>query len=394
MTLTRRMLSDCEERDTRFLLDLGFQIARYGLYSLRGAPRFLRTHVTVYGCIADETAPLPEPVFSNLYDGVFEMLEELPEEVRSDALFLGELGAWGDVREALGLLLSFMELFRTVYCLVPRPDTPEGEAWLPVRSFEGLSAEYAGVSGTMALIRAQKKVAVEDIKLFVAAHKNAQFPSDDIYVPLWLGKPEDNKNGYTDDKKEPSIAYLNPRINECTGLYHIWKHETAEITGLVHYRRLFLNDRQMDGKRMLIERADILEYLSRYDILVYQLECFSAPLREQLVTSGISAENSNRALKVFERLIVEKQPDYADAFERVMGGCAFYPCNMLIARKPVFDAYCEWLFSFLIDAANELDFDAFDDANRRTAGFLAERMLTVWLLQQDLRIRELEVTRV
>ena len=388
-----KMLEDCAKRDARYLVDLGCSLAKDGMYSLRGKPLRYRNRLTVIGCTTEDETFI-EPVFGNLYDGVYASLEEIPAEARTDALYLGEISRWGNPQEALGLCVAFLDLFRIVYYIAPSAETDEGTCWHVIRQMDTLSVTYIAATEDGVMVRVEKKPAPASVKLYIAAHKETSFPAEAGYVPLWLGRAEDNRHGYADDKKEPSIADLNPRINECTGLYSIWKHADADIVGLVHYRRLFLSECETDGKRTLIGQDEILSLLSRYDILVYQLECFSVSLREQMVSSGITEENSTRAINVFSRLIAEHRPDYADAFERVMSGCAFYPCNMLIARKEVFDAYCEWLFGFLIEAAHELDFDAYDDANRRTAGFLAERMLTVWLVKQDLKIRELEVTRL
>ncbi|MBR0103354.1 MAG: DUF4422 domain-containing protein, partial [Selenomonadaceae bacterium] len=61
----------------------------------------------------------------------------------------------------------------------------------------------------------------------------------------------------------------------------------------------------------------------------------------------------------------------------------------------IFDAYCKWLFSFLIDAIEEFlskaDLGTTPPKRRRVMGYFAERMLTVWLLKNRLRINELNV---
>ena len=80
------------------------------------------------------------------------------------------------------------------------------------------------------------------IKIFIAAHKEFTPPQDEMYVPLWLGNSENNRWGYQEDKDIPNISKLNSLINECTGIFWIWKHVEADYVGLVHYRRFFLND--------------------------------------------------------------------------------------------------------------------------------------------------------
>lgn len=56
------------------------------------------------------------------------------------------------------------------------------------------------------------------------------------------------------------------------------------------------------------------------------------------------------------------------------------------------DAYCTWLFSFLLDVVRESGvMEQGSHLPQRGIGFLAERMLTVWLMYQDLRIKELPI---
>ena len=47
------------------------------------------------------------------------------------------------------------------------------------------------------------------------------------------------ENGWRSDREGESIADLNPYINECTGLYWIWKNAQEDYVGLCHYRRYF-----------------------------------------------------------------------------------------------------------------------------------------------------------
>lgn len=78
-----------------------------------------------------------------------------------------------------------------------------------------------------------------------------------------------------------------------------------------------------------------------------------------------------------------------EAFETVMRGHSFYVCNMFVTRREILNNYCEWLFSFLIEAAELLDITGYDSYSKRAMGFFAERMWTVWLMKQNLKIKEL-----
>ena len=101
---------------------------------------------------------------------------------------------------------------------------------------------------------------------------------------------------------------------------------------------------------------------------------------------------------ILKKHIMHAQPDYLDAFEFVMNSTTLYKCNMFVTRRNVFDAYCKWLFSFLIDATEEalrvVNLQNLPWSPRRLMSFLAERMLTVWLMKNRLRIKELKIMQV
>ena len=85
------------------------------------------------------------------------------------------------------------------------------------------------------------------------------------------------------------------------------------------------------------------------------------------------------------------QPGYLDAFDAVMQGHKLFICNMFVMSRDIFNEYCEWLFSFLIEAAENIDVEMYDNYSRRVIGFFAERMLTVWLMKHDFKIKELPI---
>ena len=65
-------------------------------------------------------------------------------------------------------------------------------------------------------------------------------------------------------------------------------------------------------------------------------------------------------------------------------------------RRKIFDAYCEWLFSFIIDATEEIlartNLAAIDNPRKyRAVGLVCERLMTVWLAKKNLRLKALSV---
>ena len=106
-------------------------------------------------------------------------------------------------------------------------------------------------------------------------------------------------------------------------------------------------------------------------------------------------EVTGKALNILKKSLAQNQPDYLEAFEKVISGYSFYKCNMFVTRKHVFDAYCKWLFSFILPAFQEfrsvVDVEKLPGSSRRIFGYFAERMWTVWLLKNRLKIFELPI---
>ena len=87
--------------------------------------------------------------------------------------------------------------------------------------------------------------------------------------------------------------------------------------------------------------------------------------------------------------IEKHQPEYLQIFDDVMNGHSAFLCNMFVTRREILNRYCEWLFSFLIEAAEAIDVEGYDSYSQRVIGFFAERMWTVWLRKNKLKIKEL-----
>ena len=140
-----------------------------------------------------------------------------------------------------------------------------------------------------------------------------------------------------------------------------------------------------------------LKILESHDIIVSEIYCGGLTQREFVVNDcGENLASFGEA--VLRKQIMQAQPDYLDAFDYVMNSSTLYKCNMFVTRQKVFDAYCRWLFSFLIDATEEAvqkaELQNLPWSPRRLMSFLGERMLTVWLIKNNLRIKELKIMQV
>src|SRR5699024_8626642 len=148
-----------------------------------------------------------------------------------------------------------------------------------------------------------------------------------------------------------------------------------------HYRRFFVNNGRMLTKEY-IEKT-----LENYDIIIPANGAVNCDtVKEHYADRHVGAD-----LEVCRQVILEKYPDYSEAFEYMQNSKLMNFCNMLVAKKEVYDAYCSWLFDILFEAEKRIDISDRDDYQKRVFGFLSERLIKVWLLKNKYCVKEQEV---
>lgn len=235
-----------------------------------------------------------------------------------------------------------------------------------------------------------------DIHMHVITHKECDIPKlDTCYNKLYVGKmcatltDEVNHEG-----RGNNISLYNQYINENTGIYWVWKNDQCDYVGFDHYRRFFTSDDYTLTERHILLQPEIENYLNIYDLIVSEAHIDQALTVEQRFATTIDREAYQEGMQIVRAVIREVQPDYVDAFEHVFGGHSFFPCNMFIMPWKIFDQYCQWLFSILPKACEQFQIEKYDNYSCRAIGFIAERMLTVWLMNQTYRVKELPIQQI
>ena len=62
---------------------------------------------------------------------------------------------------------------------------------------------------------------------------------------------------------------------------------------------------------------------------------------------------------------------------------------MFMTKKEIFARYCEWLFPILLYVIDRVNLDEYTGYNKRIIAMFGERMLTVYLLKNNLKIKYL-----
>lgn len=334
----------------------------------------------IEGVLADVTFPAVE----NFYARIHRTVDDCRLKFFDAILLTNER----TVAEFLDALIDLDALSQNVLTFVRRGS--DLERWLARHgcAFEKISALPA-VNGNIVLLT---KFARADFACYVVTHKDAKLTAlPDGYRIIHAGhiNAAETFGDVTDDAGD-NISRLNPFLNEITALYWIWRHTNHTHIGFVHYRRFFTTD----GENFL--SADQATTLLRdYDIIVNECRFGYIPLRDwkAMLSSRPLAEHVRAVVRKF---IARSQPEYLAAYDRINEGFGTFCYEIFIARRKIFDAYCAWLFSFIIDATEEIlaTTNIADDDDPRTyraISFLAEHLLGVWLINNRLRIKTLPI---
>ena len=228
--------------------------------------------------------------------------------------------------------------------------------------------------------------------ILIATHKEYPMPSDPLYLPVHVGKAlSDAVLPYTGDNTGDHISEKNPNYCELTALYYAWKNVTADYIGLCHYRRYFT------VRKPFLPCRDKFSFVLTSDevsVLLKQCDILLPKKRNYFIETGYSHyvhSHPSEPLEQTRELILKLYPEYVLAFDTVLNSTKSHRFNMFIMKKNILDDYCTWLFDILFTLEKQLDISSYDDYNKRVYGFLAERLLDVYLFKNELNYQEIDV---
>lgn len=229
------------------------------------------------------------------------------------------------------------------------------------------------------------------IKIIVAAHKKYWMPADPVYLPVHVGAEGKASIGYMPDNTGDNISSKNPHFCELTGLYWAWKNLDADYFGLVHYRRYFTRKEvhNIEAKKgQILTEKEWQQLLSCHPVIVPDKRKYYIETNR----SHYNHAHHREGLDITEQIIKGQRPEYLPAFEKVMDRTWAHMFNMFVMRRDYFQAYMEWLFSILFELERRIDITTWDTYDSRVYGFVAERLLDVWLEQNRVAYVEQNVS--
>ena len=156
----------------------------------------------------------------------------------------------------------------------------------------------------------------------------------------------------------------------------------AEYLGLVHYRRYFSKGHI---RRHILQQPDVEKLLQKADVILPKKRNYYI---ETTYNQYAHAHHEEDLLQT-RAILAEKYPTYLPAFDHVMKRTSGHRFNMMIMRRDKLDAYCSWLFTVLGELENRLDISAYSPYDARVFGFVAERLLDIWVETNGIHYAEI-----
>lgn len=217
--------------------------------------------------------------------------------------------------------------------------------------------------------------------IICAMHKPAVIQHVDVLLPVMAGSVlcRDQILGeYDRDDSGDNISEKNREYCELTALYWAWKNLDADILGLCHYRRYFASA-SLRGQLLTANEAEHL--LNYYDVLLPKARNY---VFETNYSQYANAHHETD-LVITRQIIQELYPEYLEAFDSRMLKSVGHRFNMFVMKRSVAERYCGWLFDILAELEKRLDISGYNEKDRRVFGFVAERLLDVWIDANGLR---------
>ena len=216
---------------------------------------------------------------------------------------------------------------------------------------------------------------MDKLKILVAIHKQSPVFQNDIYMPIQVGKAISRINlGFQGDNTGDNISNKNPYYCELTAQYWGWKNLDTEFIGLCHYRRYF-------EKQFTLENIDA--EMDNYDIILPH------PLiRTNNLLNFWMHDMIPEDIVLFHSLMlketVESEKKYFEFYFTKTN--KFYPCNMFVCRKVLFDEFAAWQFGILSKLEELLPFTRYSRENR-ILGYLGEALLPYYAHLHNWKIK-------
>ncbi|GEA30040.1 DUF4422 domain-containing protein [Clostridium diolis] len=222
------------------------------------------------------------------------------------------------------------------------------------------------------------------MSIYIITHKAFEQPKDEGYRSLLVGAHRGHIFGDEYDDSGENISEKNSNYCELTGLYWLWKNCKDEYIGITHYRRYFSNH---FGNKKILSKKCVENKLKTYDIILP----FHQRIQQTIEENYCEESGYKKDLDLVEEIIGEQCPEYLKTYRKYMNGHDISFFNMMICKKEIYDDYCKWLFAILFEVEKRADLTGYNSYQKRIYGFMAERLLNVYVKHNCFKVFEVGV---
>ena len=206
------------------------------------------------------------------------------------------------------------------------------------------------------------------------------------------------------DDEGDNISSRNNTFGELTSVYWAWKNlKDVDIIGMSHYRRYlmpekgifryipytktFYNITWRNFCSSNYSPESFCKYLSskRYDFIFAKRWHFEGlSIERQFLQHHPFPED----LTMTRSILMKHHPEAVDCWDDFMKGSDAYCCCLFICNWSHFDHLCNWMFPMLFEIEGIIDIKKYDKYQQRIIAFLYERLLNVYLVTHEMKIKE------
>ncbi|MQW22589.1 MULTISPECIES: DUF4422 domain-containing protein [unclassified Lactococcus] len=225
-------------------------------------------------------------------------------------------------------------------------------------------------------------------EILVVGHKKFHKPLfKNEYKKIFVGPNQANLASGQDyrDSSGDNIAEKNANYNEMTAIYWAWKNLDLDNYGFCHYRRFL----KYDGK--LLDKKTIDRLLQTYDVIVPKVEKYGDGIRtyEEIYLETVKYND----VDLLRGIITKNHPEWLNAFNHVMSEQSGngHMRNTFIMTNQAFDSYCSFIFTLLFELEEIVPKSEITGQRTRMFGFLSEKLLDVWIENNQANFVEAEM---
>ncbi|GAA6528569.1 glycosyl transferase [Segatella asaccharophila] len=220
---------------------------------------------------------------------------------------------------------------------------------------------------------------MKKIQILVCAHKESSYTRNcKPYTAIQVGKAlhPDINLGFLNDNIGDNISNKNSSWSELTALYWGWKNiNDVEYLGLCHYRRYF--DVQIDD-------TNIDKIIKEKDIIVIKSPKMNS---RQERADNLIHMTSQEDYYIFADTFLSIYPQFHDSFINYFyNSRVSYPYTMFIAKKEIYDAFCNFIFPVLFKVEKRIKKHGYS-RQQRCIGYFGEWSLGLFISCMHLKVK-------